>query len=138
MELFLQSYMLDDIPPDLLTQLARYAEEKQKEKAPFVRGGVLEEGVMEKWRKWAEDLDVPIPFLRSNKPWKEKKGLPLPDFGKDKKVVEKGRGEKGLRRPPSGDDIFIMDDMDLQSPPPGLSSTPGPAWKVYVAPKYAS
>ncbi|KAF7770867.1 hypothetical protein Agabi119p4_6841 [Agaricus bisporus var. burnettii] len=131
MELFLQSYMLDDIPLDLLTQLSNYAQEKQKEKAPFVRGGVLEEGVMEKWRKWVEDLDVPIPIVRSNKPWKEKKGLPLPDFGKDKR----GGREKGLRRPPSGDDIFIMDDTDLLSPQLGSSSTPGPAWKVYVAPK---
>lgn len=126
--------MLDDIPLDLLTQLSNYAQEKQKEKAPFVRGGVLEEGVMEKWRKWVEDLDVPIPIVRSNKPWKEKKGLPLPDFGKDKR----GGREKGLRRPPSGDDIFIMDDTDLLSPQLGSSSTPGPAWKVYVAPKYAS
>jgi hypothetical protein len=134
MELFLQSYMLDDIPLDLLTQLAKYTQEKQKEKAPFVRGGVLEEGVMEKWRMWVEDLDVPIPFVRSSKPWKEKKGLPLPNFGKDKKVVGRG-GEKRLRRPPSGDDIFIMDDMDSQSPQPGLGGTPGPAWKVYVAPK---
>ncbi|EKM81534.1 hypothetical protein AGABI1DRAFT_54346, partial [Agaricus bisporus var. burnettii JB137-S8] len=131
MELFLQSYMLDDIPLDLLTQLSNYAQEKQKEKAPFVRGGVLEEGVMEKWRKWVEDLDVPIPMVRSHKPWKEKKGLPLPDFGKDKR----GGREKGLRRPPSGDDIFIMDDTDLLSPQLGSSSTPGPAWKVYVAPK---
>lgn len=90
--------------------------------------------VLAKWAKWAESLDVPVPFIRSNKPWKEKRGLPLPKFEKEKRVV----GDRVLRRPPSEDDIFIMDNMDSQHQPVGGLSTPSPAWKVYVAPKCVS
>lgn len=145
MELFLESHMLDDIPPDLVLQLARFAQDKQKQKAPFVRGGQLVDMAMERWKDWLEMQDVPTPFVRSNKPWQEKKNaLPIPKF---EKPVEGLDGGNKLRRPPSADDIFVMDDPDRPAPAPlfpltgipqqpfGGSNAGGPAWKIYVAPK---
>lgn len=124
--------MLDEIPEDLVTQLSRYARDKQKEKAPFVRGGQLIAKAMKKWKPWLDLQDLPDPFVRRNKPWHVKQNfLPLPKF------------EKGLRKLPSGDDLFTMDYADVASPST-TTDTPQQfdggsnvvsGWKVYVPPK---
>ncbi|KAF9441684.1 hypothetical protein P691DRAFT_812198 [Macrolepiota fuliginosa MF-IS2] len=139
MELFLESHMLDDIPQDLVLQLAHFVQAKQKAKAPFTRGGQLVGRVTENWKGWLESQDVPVPFVRSNKPWQEKKNwLPLPNF--EKLEIRVG-ASKVLRRPPSVDDIFAMDDTEVSDPRASLQQTVGspsvggPAWKIYVAPK---
>ncbi|KAF5362287.1 hypothetical protein D9756_002106 [Leucocoprinus leucothites] len=138
MELFLESHMLDDIPQDLVYQLARYAQQKQKEKAPFVRDGALVDEAMVRWCNWLEDQDVPVPFVRSGKPWKERtKVLPIPKFEK-KVLVRGGGGEKGLRKPPSVDDLFDMDYTENSGPTLTQQTQPaeaGPVWKAYVSPK---
>ncbi|KAJ3576540.1 hypothetical protein NP233_g344 [Leucocoprinus birnbaumii] len=138
MELFLQSHMLDELPIELVYQLARYAQEKQKEKAPFVNGGKLLDEVMIRWCDWLDDTDVPVPFVRSWRVWREKtKSLPIPKF--ERKVDAVGEKEKGLRKPPSADDLFVMDDTEgptlLHDPAQSAAASAGPAWKVYVAPK---
>lgn len=114
-----------------MIQLSRYAQDKQKEKAPFVRGGQLVKEAMEKWKAWLELQDLPEPFVRRNKQWHVKQNfLPLPKF------------EKGLKKLPSGDDLFTMDDADVSVPsahdiPQLFAGTSGVAsgWKVYVPPK---
>jgi len=136
MELFLESHMLDDISQQLVLQLARYAQQKQREKAPFVRGGGLVTEAMVKWLNWVEEQDIPVPFVRSGKLWKEKKRvLPIPKFENQK---EGSAVEKGLKKPSSSDDLFFMDDTE--GLPQSQMSTQvvaqgRPAWKTYVIPR---
>ncbi|KXN90352.1 BTB/POZ domain-containing protein 1 [Leucoagaricus sp. SymC.cos] len=137
MELFLESHMLDDIPPELVLQLAHYAQQKQKEKAPFVRGGQLADEAMARWLDWLAKQDLPTPFVRSNKPWQMKKtALPIPKF--DDRCIE-GEGAKVLKKPPSADDLFVMDaEVDVSTTQQQQQTTigsGGPAWKAYVPPK---
>lgn len=128
--------MLDDISQQLILQLARYAQQKQREKAPFVRGGELVTEAMVKWLDWVEEQDIPVPFVRSGKLWKEKKRvLPIPKFENQK---EGSLVEKGLKKPSSSDDLFFMDDTEglPQSQMPTQVMAQGrPAWKTYVAPR---
>jgi len=128
--------MLDDISQELVLQLARYAQQKQREKAPFVRGGELVTEAMVKWLDWIEEQDIPVPFVRSGKLWKEKKRvLPIPKFENQK---EGSVAEKGLKKPSSSDDLFFMDDTEglPQSQVPTQVMAQGrPAWKTYVTPR---
>jgi len=128
--------MLDDISQELILQLARYAQQKQREKAPFVRGGELANEAMVKWLDWIEEQDIPVPFVRSGKLWKEKKRvLPIPKFENQK---EGSMIEKGLKKPSSSDDLFFMDDTEglpqaqMQTQ---VMAQGRPAWKTYVTPR---
>lgn len=101
-----------------------------------MRGGELVTAAMVKWLDWVEEQDIPVPFVRSGKLWKEKKRvLPIPKFENQK---EGSLVEKGLKKPSSSDDLFFMDDTEglPQSQMPTQVMAQGrPAWKTYVAPR---
>jgi hypothetical protein len=159
MESLLESRMLDDMPYALVKQLAKFARQQQLEKSPFSRSGVFVEKAIEKHAEWLKLQDIPEPVAASHhhhhKTGPRKEGvvnrvkLSPPSSGSSKKSVEPierpnpATPQKTLRRPPSGDDVFIMDEPESpraesmpltpQSPPPPTSP---PVWKAATVPRY--
>lgn len=159
MESLLESRMLDDMPYALVKQLAKFARQQQLEKSPFSRSGVSVEKAMEKHAEWLKLQDIPEPLAASHHhhktgPRKEaavsRVKLSPPGSGSSKKSVEPierpnpATPQRTLRRPPSGDDVFIMDEPESpraesmpltpQAPPP--PPTLPPVWKAATVPRY--
>ena len=156
MESLLESRMLDDMPYALVKQLAKFARQQQLEKSPFSRSGLFIEKAMEKHAEWLKLQDVPEPIVAFHKtgPRKEtavsRVKLSPPGSGSNKKSVEPverpnpATPQRTLRRPPSGDDVFIMDEPEspraesmpliLQALPPPPTSPP--VWKTATVPRY--
>ena len=156
MESLLESRMLDDMPHALVKQLAKFTRQQQLEKSPFSRSGVFVEKVMEKHAEWLKLQDIPESIVASHKtgPRKEaavsrvKLSPPGSSSGSSKKSVEPverpnpATPQRALRRPPSGDDVFLMDEPESpgaesmpltpQAPPP----TSPPVWKAATVPRY--
>jgi hypothetical protein len=61
METVLEGQLLDDLPPDILSELAAFCRERQGAKAPISRSGLLVSELMAKHATWAADLDVGKP-----------------------------------------------------------------------------
>ena len=156
MESLLESRMLDDMPYALVKQLAKFARQQQLEKSPFSRSGVFIEKAMEKHAEWLKLQDVPEPIVASHKAGPRKEAalsrvkLSPPGSGSSKKCVEPiersnpTTPQRALRRPPSGDDVFIMDEPESPRaesmpltpqalPPPPTSP---PVWKAAAVPRY--
>ena len=154
MESLLESRMLDDMPYALIKQLAEFARQQQLEKSPFSRSGVFVEKAMEKHAEWLKLQDVPEPIVASHKTGPRKEAavgrvkLSPPGSGSNKKSVEPierpnpATPQRTLCRPPSGDDVFIMDEpespraesmpLSPQAPPP----TSPLVWKAATVPWY--
>ena len=66
MESFLESCILDEIPPTLVKQLAKFVRAKQMEKSPFSRSDAFVNEMMEKYAEWLAEQDVPEPIIRTN------------------------------------------------------------------------
>ena len=153
MESLLESRMLDDMPYALVKQLAKFARQQQLEKSPFSRSGLFIEKAMEKHAEWLKLQDVPEPIVAFHKtgPRKEtavsRVKLSPPGSGSNKKTVESierpnsATPQRTLRRPPSGDDVFIMDEPEspgAESMPltPQAPPTSPPVWKAATVPRY--
>ena len=154
MESLLESRMLDDMPHALVKQLAKFARQQQLDKSPYSRSSVFIEKAMEKHEEWLKLQDVPEPIVASHKTGPRKEAavgrvkVSPPGSGSNKKSVEPierpnpTTPQRTLRRPPSGDDVFLMDEpespraesMSLtpQAPPP----TSPPVWKAATVPRY--
>ncbi|RDB25530.1 BTB/POZ domain-containing protein 1 [Hypsizygus marmoreus] len=124
MELFLDSGMLDDIPISLVKELAQFIRAKQEEKSPISRSGRLTNEAMEKHADWLALQDIPTTIPRSNHVALRKGSANLQLSPSNKKTPRLGpsssphpspsiRPQRVIRRPPSGDDIFAMDDADV-------------------------
>ncbi|KAI6098590.1 hypothetical protein F5141DRAFT_1146574 [Pisolithus sp. B1] len=153
LEMFLESRILDDLGALEVRHLAGYTRSEQAEKSPLVRSNRLARDAMEKHREWLANQDIPEPLVSSSK---------FPLVQKDPPGTSKTRSRPSLYPPPSlslnpclssklgsrntaGDDLFIMDDMDVA---PTLDSnvlrpslpaspvrqyatlTPRPVWKT--------
>lgn len=163
MEVLLESKMLDDVPYALVKQLSKFARSKQTEKSPVSRSDQLAKIALEKNANWLALQDIPEPILRSTRIFIKKDIMQSPNSS-SKKISRpippdplldspKILPERTIRRPPSGDDIFIMDDNEPQLPHAGSSalqktrpdellgpvtsvSVP-PIWKASSNPRYA-
>lgn len=161
MELFLDGGMLDDIPIALVEQLSRFAQRQQVEKSSISRSNILAQKALESHAEWLALQDIPSVILRSthlptrksftnvkSSPPGPNRRTPRPPTSPPQSPSI--RPEKGIRRPPSDDDIFVMDDTDAfplltldQSPTTQNSKTSNAAtgssfiWKAPSMPRCA-
>jgi hypothetical protein len=118
MEHFLDSGMLDDIPFALVEQLSKFAQQKQVEKSSISRSNILAQRALEAHAEWLALQDIPSTHLPSRKfltnvnlspPVPSKRTPRLPTSTPQSPSIHP---ERTIRRPSSGDDIFMMDDAD--------------------------
>ncbi|GLB40300.1 putative regulator of chromosome condensation (RCC1) repeat [Lyophyllum shimeji] len=159
MELFLEAGMLEDIPISLVRQLARFAGKKQAEKSPVSRSDRLIDAALTKHGDWLALQDIPTPIVRSHQAISRKESAtlkltPIAGPSGSPRLSPSIRPDRSIRRPPSSDDIFAMDDADmppsliadhsqdpssLKKPPsaaPSLPATPASSvWKAASIPR---
>ncbi|KIL60845.1 hypothetical protein M378DRAFT_130290 [Amanita muscaria Koide BX008] len=122
LETMLEQRMLDALPHRLAKQLAAFARQKQAEKSPRSRTTVLVDVAMAKHAKWLSLQDIPAPIIRLSRPqgWEvditsKRSRLSLGPVPLDSRVGSGGgftTSQRTIRRPPSGEDIFMMDDAE--------------------------
>ena len=160
LESFLESCILDELPHSLVKQLAKFIRAKQMEKSSFSRSDAFVNEMMEKYAEWLAEQDVLEPTIRTNTLMMRharasagssllKKGRSMEKIspsmlGRMKPIVttESTSGQSVttsqhvLRRLPEADDVFVMDEIDVSSPPASSAaaampiSVPAPAWKA--------
>jgi hypothetical protein len=167
LETFLENRILDDIPYALIKQLALFTRARQTEKSPFARGDVFAQSLLPKYADWIASQDWPEPIIwdparrKERDVWNAGKLSPTALMGNQATTPNKKRAQgnmsatsalsavaasfnpkAGLRRPPSGDDIFAMDEPE---PPPvhvlepsPTETTSSPVWKARITPKYVA
>ncbi|KAG6862478.1 hypothetical protein C0995_000024 [Termitomyces sp. Mi166 len=156
MELFLETGMLEDMPPHLVKQLAQFAEQKQMEKSPISRSDIVVNMALEKHADWLALQDFPVPLGRQSQGISRKESASLKSNrpGSNSAPQQSPNIQPPLRRPPSTDDIFAMDEADTLPPrttdhplpltslagsstqSPALATpTPTPVWKAASAPR---
>lgn len=170
LESFLESRILDEIPYTLVKQLSTYVRAKHTEKSPFSRSNAFVNDMMQKHAEWLAEQDLPEPIVRRSAmmllPAKSSAGsskgggfvekISPPILGRMKPSVSMTfpstqpvmAPQSTLRRPPVGDDVFVMDEMDtahsfipdsgsLPSSSPSAMATPAsvpsPVWKASVS-----
>lgn len=161
MELFLDGGMLDDIPLPLVEQLSRFAQQKQVEKSSISRSNILAQRALVLHAEWLALQDIPSTIPRSthlpsrkslttiklSPPGPCRRAPRLPLSPPQSPSIQP---ERTIRRPPSGDDIFMMDDADafpslsldqpqLTTPNWKSSNTvanQSPIWKAPSVPRY--
>ncbi|KAF8959590.1 hypothetical protein BDZ97DRAFT_1666960 [Flammula alnicola] len=156
METFLESRILDELPYSLVKQLGKFARQRQTEKSPFSRGDDYVNEMLTKHAEWLALQDLPEPIVRKAGQGPLRKDAsaarispPTPNRKSASKVMLSAASSSPvhtLRRPPSGDDIFMMDEPETPVTPtqlPGASSAesvPGlhlspPVWKAHGVPR---
>ena len=143
LEAFLEQRMLDDVPHRLVKHLAVFARKKQAEKSPMSRTTVLFDTLKEKYAQWLTEEDFPEPIIRSSRPQgrgvniaTKRSMLSLSGPADSSDVFS--MTQRTIRRPPSGEEIFIMDEADgsrtASGAPPAPPSKAG-VWKPHLAPR---
>lgn len=148
LESFLGSRLLDEIPYALVKQLSKYIKERQLDKSPFSRSDIFANELLVKHADWLQEIDIPQTIVRTvnaSSFRREPSGAgnlkispptpaKTPQRPSHPKVVLSS--SPTLRRLPSDDDIFQMDEpettTEAQTPVPALSpSVPQskPMWK---------
>ncbi|KAL0581915.1 hypothetical protein V5O48_000145 [Marasmius crinis-equi] len=161
LETFLENKMLEVLAPSIVKQLSVFVRTKQEEKAQFVRGGGNSSGLMEKWKDWLMQEDIPfviVPSVASRKKVRERRishanKLSPPSPSIMPSLVRKSRdtglpdrspffkGHSPKEEASGGDDLFDMDGLDIGPPsvpptsPPQSSPGPVPAWKASSVPR---
>ncbi|KAL1703404.1 hypothetical protein EV121DRAFT_208016, partial [Schizophyllum commune] len=143
METFLESRMLDDLSPDLVTELAIFARQKQVQRLRLDELDAQVARLMAAHADWLAMQDVAEPIIPSNR------------ARKDSAKMSPSASTKTLRKPPSSptlgaqvqmstagdnDDIFEMDDAIPPfnigaSPPPTPAASSSRVWKTANAPR---
>ncbi|KAI5895724.1 uncharacterized protein SCHCODRAFT_02620198 [Schizophyllum commune H4-8] len=140
METFLESRMLDDLSPDLITELATFVRQKQVQRLRLDELDAQVARLMAAHADWLATQDVAEPIIPSNR------------ARKDSAKMSPSASTKILRKPPSSptlgaqvltssasgnDDIFEMDDavppFNIGAPPPP-ATTPASSSRVWKTP----
>jgi inhibitor of Bruton tyrosine kinase len=159
-EAFLDGGMLDDVPHALVEQLSQFAQQKQVEKSSISRSNILAQRALETHAEWLALQDIPSTIHRpthlpSRKSLTNVNLSPPGPSRKTRLPVSPPQSpniqpERTIRRPPSGDDIFVMDDADappsfsLDQPQPTTPTSKcsnavaslSPIWKAPSVPRY--
>ena len=150
METFLQNHMLDEFPDVLVKELAQFVKTRQIEKSPFSRSDSLMNQLLAKHAEWLAE-HIPSDIVRTASSGSSRaegiavmtvKTTPKPPIATKTAHASKNSG-KSLRRPPSGDDIFIMDNPKNSGHPASYQKPavwaslriPGSMWKPTFTPR---
>lgn len=116
LELFLQSWLLDDLPLVLTRQLSKFILQMQISKSPQSRGERLVFAALEKHADWLAMQDFPLPLVRSVKHRKSSRKRVSDASRSPGYTVEEVLHAPSLRLQPNakmqllGDEIFVMED----------------------------
>lgn len=130
MEALLEARMLEALPYALVKELARSVQARQIEKAPFARGGASIAALLEHHAAWLALQDIPEPTMRHTVGEWRRDGAPS-----RVKCPVPAKETHTLRRPPSGDDIFLMDEADTPKITADTGVQSALVWKAHGAPK---
>ncbi|KAF8628076.1 hypothetical protein AX15_004107 [Amanita polypyramis BW_CC] len=150
LEPLLEQRMLDDFPHRLVKQLGAFARRKQAEKSPISRTTILVDTAIERHAGWLALQDIPERIVRLTQPQgrgvniaSKRSGLSLASATaapteSSMEVASAPPSQRTIRRPPSGEEIFIMDpegssptDVSIQSAPAGKARV----WKAHSVPR---
>lgn len=136
METVLEGRLLDDLPPDLVTALATFCQERQGAKSPISRSGLLVQDLMLKHAGWLAELDIGRPTGGARK-WRPHIGSsgnsprPSPSLlspGPSPSLLPRGSPRLSPSNSPAlaplreSDEPFAMDeDFSLDASPSRLS-----------------
>jgi hypothetical protein len=157
LETFLENHMLDDLPVDLIKRLAEFIRMKQLEELPVSRSGRIVELAMQKHSEWLAQQDIPQPIVHPVRYGLHKASPKLSPPSPGRKLHRQPSGlgsplpsplmrpQAPGRFPPSGDDIFVMDESDPlpalnldQIKPSSMKQEAGlsSVWKPSTAPRF--
>jgi hypothetical protein len=153
MEAFLQGHMLDEISDILVKQLAQFVKARQLEKSAFSRSEFFVNQLLTKHAEWLAGQVIPVDIFSDGSPKAHGSGnkifpaIPVKTtqttlVAMKTLPVSQSSGNI-LRRPRSGDDIFVMDEPESSGHPVSYkkptamasSSVPPPTWKPTSAPR---
>ncbi|KAJ7461488.1 hypothetical protein FB451DRAFT_1404722 [Mycena latifolia] len=147
METLLESRLLDDLTPALITQLSAYVARKQAEKSPKTRSSYLVDRAMALHGDWLALQDIPEPIIPSSRFPARRDAPPLsPEPSASKRRRSRGSLPNSPVIAPQAststiDDIFEMDDTEGVMPPApaaldsATSAYSVPVWKAPSAPR---
>lgn len=143
METLLEQRKLDDVPHRLVKQLAVFGRQKQAEKSPVSRTTVSFDILREKYAEWLAGEDFAEPIIRPNQPPQgrglniERKKSRLSLRGPPEPAGTLSIAQRTMRRPPSGEDIFIMDETDVSRMARDVAPAPSSngVWKPHSVPR---
>lgn len=131
--------MLDDVPHRLVKQLAAFARQKQSEKSPMSRTTVSFDTLREKYVEWLAGEDFAEPIIRPHGrgPNVERKRSRLSLSGPSEPAGTLSIAQRTIRRPPSGEDIFTMDEADVSCMTRDVTPAPpsNGVWKPHSVPR---
>lgn len=148
MDFLLDSGILDDLEPAVVKQLAGYIRAKQEEKSPITRSGRLANDAMARHADWLASRPPTPPetdlleeefmtFVQS--PPKVRRKTSSSNQDSSPHPSPHLRPHRAMRRPPSHDEIFAMDETDvpaiLTAHDVQLPVSPSPIWKAPVVPR---
>lgn len=135
--------MLEDVPHRLVKHLAVFARKKQAEKSPISRTTVLFDALKEKYAQWLSEEDFPEPIIRPSRPQgrgvstsTKRSMLSLSAPAETSDVFS--TTQRTIRRPPSGEEIFVMDEADgsrTASDAPPVPPSKAGVWKPHLVPR---
>jgi hypothetical protein len=142
METLLEGRMLDDLTPNFIKHLSDFVRKQQADKFVVTRSTKMFDRAIQDHGEWLALQDIPQPFIRAVKagPPKESPKLSPPGPNRKHRRLSNAGFTTGspATRPlltmqpppsplagsgPSGDEIFLMDDADLNATPASESIT---------------
>jgi inhibitor of Bruton tyrosine kinase len=139
LETLLEQRMLDDVPHRLVKQLAAFTRQKQAEKSLVSRTTVSFDILREKYAEWLAGEDFPEPIIRSNQPQRRGSNIETKRSlrGSSEPADTLSIAQRTIRRPPSGEDIFLMDEVAVSPMTRDVGSAPlsKGVWKAHSIPR---
>ncbi|KZS93259.1 RCC1/BLIP-II protein [Sistotremastrum niveocremeum HHB9708] len=143
METMLENRLLDDMPLDLLRELASAIRLHQSTKSPFTRTDRFVQDLLVKWADFLASEDIPQPIVPSTRalnraspkisPVSPTGGGPL-KFSAVQKCRSPSSSPQQNAAEQNSTDIFTMDEENLSDIPPlslpPVEQTPPPVWKA--------
>ncbi|KAJ7074108.1 hypothetical protein C8F01DRAFT_1075722 [Mycena amicta] len=139
LETLLECNMLNDLTPSLIKQLSRFVAKKQTEKSPKTRTNFVVERAMALHREWLALQDIPEPIAPSSRVPGRKAPL-SPELAPRRKRS----GTVSLLSSPviapqasstAIDEIFEIDDAELETVLSTTPKNPVPVWKAASVPR---
>ena len=119
---------LDDMEVHILNELAAFVRDKQGNKLPVSRSGVLTAMAVEREADWLATLDLPIPRARPPRVWKSRSPrvyASMPSQADSPRWAATSSSKEAGQAARESDDLFDMDDhLALPSSVASLDTRP--------------